>query len=267
MKWHWKLLIGLGLLTVLAVILNVGLNIWIQHQLPKIINKKNDSAYFITYKKLRISLWHSNMNAEEIVIIPKAGIKDSINKAGIYGTVKSIEVRDFKVWSFLFSDRLKAKSITVEKPEAVLYKRNEKTTIRESVVAPFEKIITVSDVFINHGDFKIMDVKSNKTVLSLQNIGFNLDGIVVTDAILKEKIPFKFNSYTLSCDSLYYRPDEFYHIQVKKIKSAKNALALSGFEMVPEYSRHEFVAKINKEKDLYTLFCDSIKTKESGLGL
>jgi hypothetical protein len=259
MKWYWKILIGLGSLILLVVILNIGLNLWIRFQLPKIINRENDSAYFITHKNLETSLLYSNIKASEIVIVPKAALKDSVHKAGIYGKIKNLEVKNFKIWSFIFSDKLKAQSITIDQPKVVLYKQNKKTTIRESVVAPFEKIITVSDIFVNHGDFKMIDVKDEEPVLSVYNINFNLDGILITDEILEKKIPFEYRDYTLKCDSLYYQPNEFYDIETRKINITKTNMDIAGFKMIPQYSRREFVAKIPKEKDLYTLSCKSIK--------
>lgn len=266
MKWYWKLLIVIGSLLALVVLLNIGLNFWIKYQLPKIINKKNDSAYFITYKNINVSLLSSTIKADEIVIVPKASLKDSITKAGIYGNVHSLEINNFKLWSFLVSDKLKARSIIIDQPKVVLFKTNKKTTIRESVVAPFEKVISVSDVYLTRGDFKIMDPKSEKPVLSIQNVNFNLDGIVISEKILKEKIPFQFRDYVFKCDSLYYHPNEFYHIQTKTIKSTKDAMNIAGFSMLPQYSRKEFVAKIDKEKDIYTLLCDSIKISKLNWG-
>ncbi|MCF6131642.1 hypothetical protein [Flavobacterium wongokense] len=257
MKWYWKILIGLGSLIILIVVVNIAANIWVKSQLPKIINSK-DSAYYITYKNLEISLLHSNIKINDIVLIPKAALKDTINKEGIYSKVDKVEIKNFKVLRFLFSDKLKAKSITVETPKAVLYVRKKEPDIRKSVVEPFEKMITVSDVFVNHGDFKMIRVKDSMAVLSVHNINLNVDGIIINDNILKDKIPFEYSDYKFRCDSLYYHPNEFYHYQTKKIQTTKTDLRIDGFKMTPQYSRREFVSKIPKEKDLYTLSCDSI---------
>lgn len=257
MKWYWKVFIGLASLIVLAVAIDLGLNVWVKTQLPKIINRKNDSAYLITYKNLDVSLWNGYIKANQIVVVPKSSLKDSINKAGIYAKIKAVEVRDFKIWNLVFSDKLKARSITVEQPKVILYQKDEKENVRNAVVAPFEKIITVSDLFVTHGDLKMINVK-NKAVLSAHNINFNLDGIVITEKILKDKIHFEYRDYKLNCDSLYYHPNEFYHISTKKIKGSKTHLDIADFEMNPTYSRREFVAKIPKEKDLYTLSCKSM---------
>lgn len=266
MKWYWKLLIGLGSLIVLVVLLNIGLNIWVNTKLPKIINRENDSEYFITYKNLNVSLLTSNITANEIVVVPKAALKDSINKAGIYGKIKTVEVKNFKTWDLIFNDKIRAQSIRVEEPKVIFYKKEKNENIRNSVVKPFEKIITVSDIYLNHGELKMIDSGKKNSVLSVANINLNLDGIVITDKILKGKIPFQFSSYTLSCDSLYYHPNEFYHIKTKNVKSTKTDLKIDKFEMLPTYSRKQFVSKMKAEKDIYTLLCDTINVDKINWG-
>lgn len=263
MNWQRKILIGIGSFILLLLLLNFGFNLWIKYQLPKIINGKNGSAYAITYKRIEVSLLSSNILASDVTIVPKAVLQDTLVKAGIYARIPSIEIRKFKLWSALFSDRIKARSITVESPRVILYKRNDKAishskSIRSAVVAPFEKIIAVSDIFLYHGDLKIINVNNDKAVLSVQNVNLQLDGIVITDDLLEHKIPFQFRNYSISYDSLYYRPNEFYNIRTRKFKATKTDVSIAQFTMIPQYSRAAFVAKIPKEKDLYTLLCDSI---------
>lgn len=258
MKAYYKVLIALGILTLLALSLNFGLNLWIDKQLPKIINRENDSKYFITYKNIDVSLWSSNIVAKGIVVVPKEALKDSINKSGIYANVEAIKVTDFKIWDMVFNDKIKARRITIEKPQIILYRKDKKATIKESVVGPFDKIISVSDIDLKNGDVKIIETKTNKAVLSVQNISVLLDGIVITESVLNDKIPFQFRDYTLSCDSLYYHPNEVYHLKAKKIKGTKSSLRISAFELLPSYSRKQFVASIAKEKDLNTIRCKSI---------
>ncbi|WP_293871196.1 hypothetical protein [Flavobacterium sp.] len=114
MKWYLKVFIGICTFLLLVIVLNIGINLWITFQLPKIINRENDSAYFITYKNIDISLLHTTIKADAIVIIPKAALKDSRNKSGIYAKIGSLQIKDFKVWNLLFNDKLKAKGIIVE---------------------------------------------------------------------------------------------------------------------------------------------------------
>lgn len=266
MKWYRKVLIGICFLILFVIILNIAINLWIKFQLPKIINKESDSAYFIAYKNTNVSLLYSNIKVDEIVIVPKAALKDSINKAGIYAKIKAIEVRDFEIWDLVFNNKIMAKSSIVEQPQVTLYQKNDKDNVRNLVVAPFKKIIAVSTILLNHGDLKIINAKNKKAVLNVNNIKLNLDGILITDAFLRNKIPFKFNNYSLSCDSLYYHPNEFYQINTKKIKTTKTNLYIDHFQMLPSYSRKEFIAKIKHEKDLNTILCQSVKVAKINWG-
>jgi hypothetical protein len=258
MKWYWKVLIGFASLILLATLVDIGLNIWIKSQLPKIINTKNDSAYYITYKNINVSLWNGHIKANQMVIVPKFSLKNNKDKSGIYATVQSVEVHEFKVWSLLFSDKLKAKSITVNQPHVILYQKDTNENSINSVVAPFEKIITVTDIYLNHGAIKIINLKNNKAVLNVSNINLNLDGIVISEKTLANKIPFQFSNYKLTCDSIYYHPNEFYYIKTNKLVSTKSNLKLDSFQMLPTYSRGEFISKMKNEKDIYTMLCDSV---------
>ena len=271
MKWQWKIVVAVAFLLVLILVLNIGLNWWIKFQLPKIINEKNESSYVITYKKIDVSLLDSNIKANDIVIIPKTALTDTINKSGIYAKVKSVEVKEFKLWSLLFSDKIKARSITINTPKLILYKKSQKTgnyssKVRSSVVAPFEKIIAVSDIYLDHGDIKIIDFHTNAALLSVQNVKLQLNGIIITETILKNTVPFYFQNYAFTCDSLYYRASNFYHVKTHVIKASKSDLIVNHFELIPEYSRAAFVKKIPQEKDLFTVLSTAIVVQKMKWG-
>lgn len=263
MKWIKRAVIILLVLLLIVPLLNLGLNYWISVRLPGIINKENDSPYSITYKDLDISLIKSTVIAKDVVLCPKAALIDTIIKKGIYAKIESIEIKDVKLWSLIFSTKIEARSISVTKPEVVLYKKSEKAinnskSIRSEVVAPFQKIILVSDIYLNKGDVKIINIQNDKLLLSIANISAKLEDIVLTDELLEHKIPFSYRNYALSCDSLYYRPSRFYDIRTKHIETTKEGLLLKKFTMIPQYSRSEFVKKLPKEKDIFTLQADAI---------
>lgn len=266
MKWSRKVLIVLCVLAVLAVLLNFGLNIWIDRQLPKVINRENDSEYYITYKDIHISLWDSDIIARKVVVVPKGALRDSLDKAGIYAEIESVKVSDFKIGDILFNDKIKARSITIEKPTVILYKRKARYDAKEAVVAPFEKVVSVRDIYLKGGNISIVSGRNNTPVLSAKNIDIEVDGLLITETILAEKIPFHCQNYRLSCDSLDYFPNHDYQIRTQKIRATKTDLSIAGFEMLPLVSRRQFTAKIDKERDLYTLRCKSVRAQKIDWG-
>ncbi|MGK4568245.1 hypothetical protein [Flavobacterium sp. 3HN19-14] len=258
MKIYRRILIIAGSVLFVLVLLHIGVNFWVTTQLPKIINRENDSAYNIKYDKIEISLINASIHAEKIVVTPKYAIKDSLSKTGIYANVKAVDVLGFSIWNVIFSNKLKARSIRVTQPDVVLYKKSEKAidnskSISSEVVKPFEKIIAVSDIFLDKGNVKILNILNNKTILNARNINVKLQGIVITDDILERKIPFSYKTYAFDCDSIFYQPSKFYQITTQKVKTTEKGINVKNFAMLPQYSRKEFLKNIRFEKDIYTL--------------
>lgn len=271
MKTFKKIVLVIGSLIVLILLVNFGLNFWLNRQLPKIINEKNRTPYIITYKNLKIDLLSKNIKASELTISPKRKSKDCLKKFGIYAKIESIEITDFKIWNLIFSNRIKANSIKINTPEVFLYKNTQKAinnskSISSDVVKPFQEIILVSNITLNKGTLKIINNYKNKTILDLKNLELKIDGIVITDDILKNKIPFKFSNYELKADSIYYRVSDVYHLRIKELLANTKNLTIKKFKLDSEYSRKQFVRNLAKEKDLFTLKSEIIKVNNIDWG-
>jgi hypothetical protein len=265
-NWNWYFNFLLSFL----LLLSIAVNIWIKTKLPQIISEKNKSPYAITYKTLDYSLIDGYIKASDITILPKNAVKSPTIKSGIYANVKTVEIKDFKVLSILFSDRIKARSIRIVSPEVMLYKQNEKAVnpknINKEVVAPFDKVIAVSDIYLYNGDVKIVYVKNEKTILNLANTNIQLKGISVDEASLKSKIPFRFKKYSVKCNSLYYRANEFYHFTTKKVVATETDVKVKSFNIIPKYTHREFVKNVEKEKDLFVVSFNNIHVKNLDWG-
>lgn len=261
--------IAFGIVSFLAILLlaNFGLNFWLTNQLPKIIKENNKTPYHITYDQLTIELLPSNIYISDVVVIPKIKPKNSTDKIGVYAKAKSIRITDFNVWSFLFKNIIKARSITIYKPNVILYRKDKNANnIRKEVVTPFEKMIVVSNIYLHKGTLDVISTQDNEPILSTRNISMILEGIVIDNAILDRPIPFLYQKYIVACDSVYYKPNEFYTLKAHKIRTTNHSLHLKNLEYLPEYTRAEFVQKIPKEKDLFTIKASSLDINSMNWG-
>ncbi|HEU4496972.1 MAG TPA: hypothetical protein VFR70_07965 [Flavobacterium sp.] len=245
------------------LIANIGLNWWIRQRLPAIINENNDSPYQISYKTLEVSLLGGNAVVEDVTLVPKASLEKPDIKAGIYASMQSIKVDGISAWQAIFSKKINARRITINKPEIILFKDSDRAledpkNIRDKVVAPFRNTISVSDIYLFNASVKIISTASGKASLIVHNLSMQLDKVVLDDATLAEKIPFRYKSFKLSCDSIYYRTNEFYHMTAGRIHTDKENFKISDFKMIPEYSRPEFVRRMKKEKDIFTISANQI---------
>lgn len=253
------------------ILLSFGINWWVNAKLPRLISEENKTPYHIKYQELEIGLLAKTIQAKKITIIPKERQKDSLKKNGLFAQVDRILITDFSLFSILFSDKIKARSITVYQPKVTLFKDKDETlhstkNINSQVVEPFEKLIKVNDIFLQKANFSIINIKNNKQLFNAANVNVQLEGITISQATLKQKIPFNYQKYSIICDSLSYLTADFYRINAHKIRATHHELEINQFSMISEFNRSQFVQRLQKEKDLYTLKAQKIAVKNMDWG-
>lgn len=258
MKRYRTIIISIVSVLALIIIANLGLNFWISKKLPGIINSKNDSAYHIVYSDLTVSLLQRNIVATDIVLVPKNALDSKVTLPGLYAKVPLVQIRDFHIYDLIFTDRIKARSINISSPEVILYQPTEKAlndrkSIRSKVVEPFNKLVLVSEVVLNEGDFRIVKIDDQQSILHVANISFTVDGIAINDDILQQTIPLSFGKYEVSYDSLYYKPNAVYELRSGKLTTVNDALEVENITYLPKVNRAQFVKNLPAEKDLFTL--------------
>ena len=269
MSIYKKIVIAVISIFLFLILINVGLNYWIKKQLPIIIHEKNNTVYNINYEKIEVSLWSRNIHASTLLVHPKNQPKDSKN--GLFSKIESITIEHFNIWDLAFNDVIQAESIIINKPRVILYKKGEKLindskNINKQIVEPFRKIVSVSNIYLNDGTVDVVSLDNDKPILSVKKIILKLEGILITDATLKEKIPIQYKRYALVIDSLFYRPSAFYHINIGKISTEKNFLKINNFSHLPQFNRRDFTKRLEKEKDIYTLKFDSAQVAKMDWG-
>jgi hypothetical protein len=269
MSIYKKIAIGVISLFLFVILANIGLNYWIKKQLPIIVNEKNKTVYNIHYEKIEVSLISRKIHATTLLVSPKNQPKDSKN--GLFSKIESITIKHFNIWDLAFNDIIQAESIIINKPRVILYKKGEKLindskSIKNEIVEPFRKIVAVSNIYLNDGSVDVVSLDTDKPILSVKKIILKLEGILLTDVTLKEKIPMRFEKYVLVCDSLYYKPSAFYAMNIGQISTERNFLKIKKFSYLPEFSRKEFVQRLDKEKDIYTIKLDSAHIEKMDWG-
>lgn len=251
-----KIISATLLLIAVLVAANFALNIWVEQKLPQLIKENNKTPYEIGYKNLTVHIWSTSIEADTVVVTPKVKPKNSSEKIGIYATINKLSVTDFSIWKLLFSNSLSAQSITISNPEILLYYKKEKdkdrlSRVKNEVVAPFEQIIKVSDIFVKNATVTMLKTETNKVFFDAKNISMNIEGIKIDNNTLSQKIPFQYDTYDLQIDSILYQPDAFYKFKMDHLRIKNDRLNAENFQMLPLLSRREFVKAVAKEKDMF----------------
>lgn len=254
MKIYKKLAIGILGTILLLICLNFVLDIWISAKLKSILTQKNTSSFVVKYKNIDTSLFNNSISVDDISLIPKKDVSDTLAKTKISGTIKLVKVTHIGIFGILFNNKITANNIIISNPKiTILTNKKSDKKEQDDAVKSLEKTFSISNIYLNNADIKIVNEESKKVLLSVHNLNVILDKIGLSDKTITKKIPFSYKNYSFNCDSIYYHRNEFYDIETKKISSSNSELKVSDFKMIPLYNRKQFVTKIAAEKDLYTI--------------
>ncbi len=252
MKRYTRLIIVIASLFVLIIALTVGLNLWIKHRLPQIINENNNSAYQVTYGDVSVSLLNQSIIARDIVVIPRKALSAGEEKLGLFAKVPSVEIKDFSYWDLIRENRIKAGALIVTKPQATLFQpvspaRDE----ARKTMAKLDQIIYVRDFYMHEGDLKLY--RGGISTMVADSVSMQVEGILVSPNTLKNIIPIEYKSYRTDCRAISYRINRFYEVRGRRFALMPHKLEIRDVKLLPLMGRRAFIAAIPEEKDLFTI--------------
>ena len=259
-----KILIILLILIVLVIAANYGLSYYISKKLPSIIHAEKDFPYNVSYEDLAVDLLGGNLTMHNAYIAPKDSTATQLQQ-GAFAQIERIGINDFSLWQLLKNERIKVKTVIIEKPEVILYPRKEKYNTREDFVKPFKNTITTTRLEIRNGNFKMLDSLQNIT-LKASNINFDAFNIRVDSTTVEQDIPVRYRDYNFKCDSLFYSAGKFYNLTADKIMSSDSTLTVDNFKMIPLHSRKQFNSIIHEEKDQFNITAKQIEVPKVDWG-
>ncbi|UOU99442.1 hypothetical protein MUU74_05640 [Chryseobacterium daecheongense] len=111
-KWVKKSLIGLGVLLIIFLLANFGLNIWLKTQLPNYI--KNNTDYKVSYKTLDVDLGTGNIISTGITVNSKN--PQNINVIGLQGTIDTLKISRFGIYDAIFNKQINSSDLLLASP-------------------------------------------------------------------------------------------------------------------------------------------------------
>lgn len=259
-----KILIGIGIFLVLLIIANYSISYWISQKLPQIIQSDNDMPYNISYRDLDIDLLGGNLTVLNAALSPKNTTGTPI-KSGAFGQIDKIKIESFNLWQLLKNNKIKVKHVVIEKPEILLYPKEDKYQVKGNLVKPFKNTVFTETIELIDGKFTLLDT-TDKIKLKAHNIGLKIKNIKVDSTTVNDNMPVKYSSYSFNCDSIFYQAGSQYNITTKKIISSDTSFIVNDFKLTPELSRIAFAKSIPKEKDQYRIAIKKIHVPNSVWG-
>ncbi|MDR2237452.1 MAG: hypothetical protein LBE92_15125 [Chryseobacterium sp.] len=241
-KWLKRLLIGVGILLVILLAANFGLNMWLKTQLPDYIKKHTD--YKVSYKTLDVDLGTGNILASGITVNTKNPQNTEI--IGLQGTIDTLKISRFGIYDALFNKTISSSDLLLAKPNlnVILAKPVDRKTGKKKNPVSFENI-RISDGTVNI--FK----PTRQKFLSVQKLDLFVENLQMTEESVEDKLPIVFDRYDIRGEKFFFRPDNIYAITISTISTSDGQMSVGNFRLIPLLSFEQFKKYYPKKTRLF----------------
>lgn len=241
-KWVKKLLVGFGILLVIVLLANFGLNIWLKTQLPKYI--KNNTDYKVSYKTLEVDLISGNILSSEITVNNKN--PQNINVIGLQGTIDTLKINRFGIYDAIFNKQISSSDLVLSKPNLniILAKPVDTKTGKKRNPVRFENIR------INQGNISIFRHTKQK-FFSVQDLNLYIENLQMTEESVEDKLPVVFDKYDIKGKNFFVRPDNVYALKIREIKTSNGQVSIDDFQLIPLLNFDQFKKYYPKKTKLF----------------
>lgn len=241
-KWVKRLLISFGILAVLLLVANFGLNFWLKTQLPEYI--KNNTDYKVSYKHLDVDLSTGNILATGISVNSKD--PQNTNVIGLQGTIDTLKISRFGIYDAIFNKTISSSDLLLAKPNLniILAKPIDQKTGKKRNPFLFENIR------INDGKIAVFRHTKQKFV-SVQKLDLFVENLQMTEESVENKLPVVFDRYSIKGQKFFFRPDNIYAITINTINTANGQMSVENFKLIPLLSFDQFKKYYPKKTQLF----------------
>lgn len=241
-KWVKRLLISFGILAVLLLVANFGLNFWLKTQLPDYI--KNNTDYKVSYKHLDVDLSTGNILATGISVNSKD--PQNTNVIGLQGTIDTLKISRFGIYDAIFNKTISSSDLLLAKPNLniILAKPIDQKTGKKRNPFLFENIR------IHDGKITVFRHTKQKFV-SVQKLDLFVENLQMTEESVENKLPVVFDRYSIKGQKFFFRPDNIYAITINTINTANGQMSVENFKLIPLLSFDQFKKYYPKKTQLF----------------
>ncbi|OWK75045.1 hypothetical protein CBW16_06560 [Flavobacteriaceae bacterium JJC] len=245
-----------GILFVIFLLANFGLNLWLKYRLPEFI--KNNSEYKISYQSLDVHLGTGNIFATGITINNKN--TGNPKMIGLQGTVDTLSVSQLGIFDAVFNKRINTSDLILRKPNLniVLAKPIDGKTGTK------KKPIVLENITITNGKISVFKYNKQK-LLSVNSLNLNVENLQLTEKSMVKKLPVIFDKYKISGTNFFFRPDNLYAVTAQSVNTKEGQMNLKDFAVIPLLSQRNFIRFYPKKAKLFSFKSSAMEFKDIAL--
>lgn len=242
-----------GILLLLFLIVNFGLNFWLKSNLPRYI--KNNSEYIITYKTLDVDAGTGNIISTGVTVNNQN--PDRTDKLGLQGTVDTLSISRLGIYDLIFSKSITTDDLTLRNPNLniILAKPIDAKTGKKADPPKFKSIV------ITNGNIQIFRHTQQK-ILSVKALDLSVENLQMKEKSLDNQFPIAFEKYHLKGNNFFFRPDNVYAFTAQSISTEDGQMSVKNFVMIPLLSYQNFLKYYPKKRNLFDVKATEMSFKD-----
>ena len=245
-----------GIVLLLFVFANFGLNFWLKHHLPNYI--KSQSEYVVTYKTLDVDLGTGTVFSTGITINNKN--PDRTDKIGLQGTVDTLSVARLGFYDMVFNKTVNISDLKLASPNLniILPKSRDKKGRTNKNEFAFKNIT------INNGNIQVYQSTKQKA-FSVRDLNLRVENLQMNDDSMQNELPFTFDHYTVNGKNLFVRPDNIYAFTAKYMSTKEDQISVKELAVIPLLSYQNFKRFYPEKRNLFDFKSSEMEFKNIAL--
>ncbi len=242
-----------GILLLLFLLVNFGLNFWLKSNLPRYI--KNNSEYIITYKTLDVDAGTGNIISTGVTVNNQN--PDRTDKLGLQGTIDTLSISRLGIYDLIFSKSITTDDLTLRNPNlnVILAKPLDAKTGKKADPPKFKSIV------ITNGNIQIFRHTQQK-ILSVKALDLSVENLQMKEKSLDNQFPIAFEKYHLKGNNFFFRPDNVYAFTAQSISTEDGQMSVKNFAMIPLLSYKNFLKYYPKKRNLFDVKATEMSFKD-----
>lgn len=253
--------VGIISLSLLAFVLSIGVNYFINHQLPKLINEKNDTDYEFEYKSIDFSIFNNTLSLNNVSLSPK-DLKSNPKEYHYKAVIETIGISGVDFFKLFSEKKLSAFTIHIDNPDITVYKSAIKIENKDKTKSKLPSEIDIDKITLNQANLKVFNATADTLLNRIYNLNAQIDVLKMGDYIESKELPFTYSDYQFSIDSLFTKINTLQYLRTDAIKIDKSNFDMVNFRLLPINEIHD-----KKQKSRFDIAVPKINLKGTDWGI
>ncbi|MDR0195457.1 MAG: hypothetical protein LBI73_10070 [Myroides sp.] len=224
-----------------------ALNRFIYKHLPELIAEKNDTPYNFTYEDIEYSPALRRLTVSGITVTPKDTITHK-NTTYIKGHLDNIVIQGVAIKELFKTKNLKANKIKLNTLDIVVIQGD--TVVEQPKEVNITNIIDINTIVVNNTHIVIKNRANHTRLNEVYNFNADITGVHFAQEVKEKGLPFSYEGYTMSCDSVYNKLNDWHKLTLGKVIINPTSLEVNQVSVEP-FSKT--VNSNNLEKNLLSV--------------